>query len=125
MTDKPVVAIFGLIPERANLAPFPGLTPEKIHAGIRMACETLEAAGYEAQHCFVPPEVDEAVVMAVAHMKARQPDVVCIGAGVRTPPDQVVLFERLVQAVREHAPKAPVCFNTSPTDTVEAVRRWV
>ena len=122
---KPVVAIFGLIPERANLAPFPGLTPEKIHTGIRMSCEALEAAGYEARQCFVPPEVDVAEAEVVAHLKAHRPDVVCIGAGVRVPPDQAVLFERLIQAVREHAPQAPVCFNTLPTDTVEAVRRWV
>ena len=122
---KPVVTIFGLIPERANLAPFPGLTAEMIHNGIRHACEALEAEGYDAQHCFVPPEIDEALAMAVAHLKDRRPDMVCIGAGVRTPHDQVALFEHLVQAVRDHAPKARICFNTKPTDTVEAVRRWV
>lgn len=125
MAGKPVVTIFGLIPERANLAPFPGLTPEKIHAGIRMSCELLEAAGYEARQCFLPPEVEEAETQAIDYLKARQPDVVCIGAGVRMPADHVVLLERLIQAVRDYAPQARLCFNTMPTDTVAAVRRWV
>jgi hypothetical protein len=36
-----------------------------------------------------------------------------------------MLFERLVNAVHEHAPRARLCFNTRPDDTAEAVKRWV
>jgi hypothetical protein len=36
-----------------------------------------------------------------------------------------VLFEKLVNIVHDHAPHARLCFNTKPTDTAEAVQRWL
>jgi hypothetical protein len=35
------------------------------------------------------------------------------------------LFEKLINVVHECAPHAMLCFNTKPTDTAEAVLRWV
>jgi hypothetical protein len=48
-----------------------------------------------------------------------------IGAGVRKIDRHFLLFERLVNVVHEHAPRAKLCFNTKPDDTAEAVKRWV
>jgi hypothetical protein len=45
-----------------------------------------------------------------------------IGAGLRAP-SQLLLFEKLINLVHERAPRAAICFNTSPADTVEAVQR--
>jgi hypothetical protein len=50
---------------------------------------------------------------------------VIIGAGVRANPKYFLLFEKLLNVVHELAPKARIGFNTKPTDTVEAVRRWL
>ena len=36
-----------------------------------------------------------------------------------------MLFEKVVNLVHELAPDARICFNTTPADSVEAVRRWV
>ena len=47
-----------------------------------------------------------------------------IGAGVRLDPDAFIVFERLVNAVHAAAPAAKICFNTNPSDTAEAVKRW-
>jgi ketopantoate hydroxymethyltransferase len=49
---------------------------------------------------------------------------VLIGAGLRAAP-QLLLFEKLLNLVHEHAPRAKICFNTTPADSTEAVRRWV
>lgn len=49
---------------------------------------------------------------------------VLIGAGVRAD-DQVRLFEKLLNLVHERAPKAKLCFNSTPADSLEAVQRWV
>ena len=34
-------------------------------------------------------------------------------------------FENLLNVVHAQAPNAKICFNSSPTDSVEAVQRWV
>jgi hypothetical protein len=47
-----------------------------------------------------------------------------IGAGLRAP-EQLLLFENLINVVHTLAPGAKICFNTTPADTVEAVQRWV
>jgi hypothetical protein len=49
-----------------------------------------------------------------------------IGAGLRIVPPYFLLFERLINVIHRHAPASTMlCFNTSPTDTAEAVQRWV
>jgi hypothetical protein len=50
---------------------------------------------------------------------------VLIGAGLRQPPERLLLFERIVNLIHRLAPKASICFNTTPADTAEAVQRWV
>jgi hypothetical protein len=35
------------------------------------------------------------------------------------------LFEKVLNLVHALAPAARVCFNTTPADTAEAVRRWI
>jgi hypothetical protein len=37
----------------------------------------------------------------------------------------LLLFEKLINPVHARAPNAKICFNTTPSDTVEAVQRWV
>jgi hypothetical protein len=49
-----------------------------------------------------------------------------IGAGLRIVPPYFLLFEKLINVIHQRAPASTkLCFNTSPTDTAEAVRRWV
>jgi hypothetical protein len=62
--------------------------------------------------------------IGVADLEEKKPDIVLIGAGVRTDRDHYLLFERLINLVHEHAPQARLAFNTLPFDSVEAVERW-
>jgi hypothetical protein len=50
---------------------------------------------------------------------------VVIGAGLREQRDRLQLFERIINLIHLGAPQTRICFNTTPADTVEAVRRWV
>ena len=52
-------------------------------------------------------------------------DCVVIGAGLRAPPERLFLFEKVLNLVHRLAPRASICFNTTPADTAEAVRRWI
>jgi hypothetical protein len=52
-------------------------------------------------------------------------DCVLVGAGVRTVPTHFLLFEKIINTIHAHAPGAKICFNTKPSDTAEAVNRWI
>ncbi len=55
----------------------------------------------------------------------NQYDCVLVGAGVRTVPTHFLLFEKIINTIHAHAPGAKICFNTKPSDTAEAVNRWI
>lgn len=123
MSDTNVLLI-GLDPAVVNYDRWPGLTAEKLEAGLRRDEALLNESGYEAEICFVDHgQTAEKVVKA----KLAEADFGCIliGAGVRTDTDELLLFEKLINVVHQHAPKARICFNTGPTDSVDAVKRWM
>ena len=53
--------------------------------------------------------------VAAAALREQPCDAVVIGAGVRTPPPQLLLFEKLVNVVHELAPKAKNVSTRRPT----------
>ena len=123
MSNKRVLMI-GLDPAVVNYERWPGLTAEKLEAGLRRDEAALNDSGYAAEICFIDHgETAEEVVMA----KLKETDFACvmIGAGVRTDTEEFLLFERLVNVFHTHAPSAKICFNTGPTDSVDAVKRWI
>jgi hypothetical protein len=74
--------------------------------------------------CFMDTgETAENVV--ASQLRTKEYACVMIGAGVRANPKYFPLFEKLLNVVHELAPKARIAFNTKPTDTVEAVQRWL
>lgn len=107
-----------------EFAAFPGMTAAKVLAGLAAAEEGLKAFGYDTQQCLTDfGQTAEAVV--TAQLQRRQFDCILIGAGVRTVPSNFILFEKLINVVHEHAPRSKICFNTKPSDTLEALQRWV
>jgi len=45
---------------------------------------------------------------------------------LRLIPRYFLLFEKLLNVVHQHAPASvKICFNTGPSDSAEAVQRWV
>ena len=123
MTTKNVLLI-GLDPTVVNYDRWPGLTAEKLEAGLRRDETALNEKGYDARICFIDHgETAEEVVKTLL----AETDFACvlIGAGVRTDIEEFLLFEKLINVVHEHAPGARLCFNTGPTDSVDAVKRWV
>ena len=118
------VLLIGLDPRVVNYDRWPGLTAEKLEAGLRRDEATLNSSGYDARICFIDHgETAEEVVRAML----AETDFACVlvGAGVRTDTEEFQLFEKLINVVHEHAPGARICFNTGPTDSVDAVQRWV
>lgn len=121
------VVLIGLDPASVDFsdpALPPGMTAEKIHAGVKLALADFAARGWEAQNCFINP--DETAVSTVEHYLANDVyDCVVIGAGLRLPPSRLILFEAVVNAIHRTAPKAAIAFNTRPEDSGAAAARWV
>ena len=118
------VLMIGLDPAVVNYAKWPGLTAEKLEAGLRRDEASLNELGYTASICFIDHgETAEATIRE--KIETTRFDCILIGAGVRTDPDEFLLFEQAINIVHEMAPQARLCFNTGPTDSVAAVQRWL
>ena len=127
MTGGKNVLVIGLDPTLIDFSKpgyAPGMTAEKVLAGLKSSEEELACLGYSVQMCLTDfGETAEATVQSV--LKQKRFDCILIGAGVRSNPNNFILFEKLVNVVHEHAPQARLCFNTMPGDTAAAVKRWI
>ena len=121
------ILLLGLDPETVDFsdpALPPGMTAEKVHAGIAVALKQFADRGWESDVGFIRP--DETAGPAVVRLlRSAHYDCVVIGGGVRLLPRNLALFEVVVNAVRKTAPGAPIAFNTRPDDSADAAARWV
>ena len=102
----------------------PGMTAEKIHAGIAVAMRQFAERGWEADVGLIRP--DETAGPAVERLVTlKSYDCVVIGGGVRLPSRGIALFEVVINAIRRAAPGAAIAFNTRPDDSADAAGRWV
>jgi DNA-binding LacI/PurR family transcriptional regulator len=123
MANKNVMSI-GLHPDVVNYTLFPGLTHEKLTLSLKAQEEYLQRQGFNVTMCLVDLG-ETAEQTARSALLQTKHDAVVIGAGVRTPPAHLMLFERLINVVHECAPQARICFNTTADDTAAALLRWV
>jgi len=121
------VLLVGFDPETVNFsnpAFPPGMSADKIHAGIALALQQMADRGWEGEVCLIRP--DETARQTVErHLGSARYDCVVIGAGVRLPPQGLALFEVVVNAVHRAAPTAAIAFNTRPEDSADAAARWL
>ena len=127
MTDDKSVLLIGLDPTLIDFSQpgyGPGMNATKVLAGLKASEDELTRLGYSVQMCLTDfGETAGAVVQS--QLKQKRFDCILIGAGVRANPSNLILFEKLVNVVHEHAPQAKICFNTLPGDTAAAVKRWL
>lgn len=120
---RAVLAI-GLDPAFADLSALPGFTPDMVRTYLETQINRVREFGYDVESCLVDRgETAETVVEAA--LRSRSFDCVVIGAGLREPPELLLLFEKIINLVHQLAPQARLAFNSSPTDTAEAVHRWL
>jgi hypothetical protein len=123
MARKSVLAI-GIEPALADFTSAPQLNPDLVRNYIHAQIEQMRALGFDTEICLIDlGETAERVTTAA--LQAKQFDCVVIGAGLRLPPPQLLLFEKVINLVHQFAPAAKICFNTNPADTAAAVQRWI
>ena len=102
----PKVLIVGLDPAvvDVNDPAIPGgTTAESIAHGLQETLADMRGRGWTAAFCSIHP--DETAEQAIAESLRQEAwDVVVIGGGVRVPPRNLLLFERVVNAVHSGAP---------------------
>ena len=119
------VLLLGYDPETVDFsdpALPPGMTVEKIHAGIAVALKQFAERGWEGDIGFIRPD-DTAGPTVERQLASKNYDCVVIGAGVRLPPRGLALFEAVINAVHKAAPGAAIAFNTVPHDSADAAAR--
>jgi hypothetical protein len=121
------VLLLGLDPETVDFsdpALPPGMTVEKVYAGMAVAQRQFAERGWEGDVGLIRP--DETAGPTVERLvTSKSYDCVVIGAGVRLPPRNLALFEVVINAIRKAAPGAAIAFNTRPDDSADAAARWL
>jgi hypothetical protein len=121
------ILLLGLDPETVDFsdpALPPGMTAEKVHAGIAVALKQFADRGWESDVGFILPD-ETAGPTVERQLRSANYDCVVIGGGVRLPPRNLALFEIVINAIRKAAPGAAIAFNTRPDDSADAAARWV
>jgi hypothetical protein len=127
MTEVSVLMV-GLQPDLIDFsdpayAAFPGMTAEKVMAGLNADVARLTSLGYDTSLCLVDFGATAESVLR-ERLGEKPVDCVMLGAGLRLIAKNTALFEKLLAVVHRTAPNAAICFNTGPTDSAEAVGRW-
>jgi hypothetical protein len=121
------ILLLGLNPDTVDYsdpALPPGMTAEKIRAGIAVALKQFTDRGWESDVGFIRPD-ETAGPTVERQLRSANYDCVVIGGGVRLPPRNLALFEVVINAIRKTAPGAAIAFNTRPDDSADAAARWV
>ena len=101
-----------------------GLTREMVEQGTKATLEKLISMGYEAEAFFIDTGTTDLGNLA-KQLKTKNYNGVVIGNGIRGQSSNFILFEQIINVVHENAPASKIIFNTLPTNTDEAVKRWL
>jgi hypothetical protein len=119
------VLLVGLQPEAVDYsdpALPPGMDAKRILAGIELGLKQMTDRGWQADVCLIQADATAGPTVE-RRLGARAYDCVVIGAGVRLPPKNLLLFETIVNAAHKAAPGALIAFNTVPEDSADAAAR--
>ncbi|WP_331450347.1 hypothetical protein [Streptomyces prasinus] len=123
--DTKVLSI-GLHPSTLDYSRMPaGVNEAAFTARVKVADAALRTAGFDVVPCLIDASPDRAAATVREQLRKHTFGLAMIGGGVRLLPENTLLFERLVNVLTEEAPRIRLCFNTSPENTVEALRRWI
>lgn len=101
-----------------------GLTEEMVQQGTKVTLEKLNILGYEAESFLIDTGNPDLSDLA-KQLKDKNYGGVVIGNGIRSQTSNFILFEQIINVVHANAPKSKIIFNTLPTNTDEAVKRWL
>jgi hypothetical protein len=121
------IVIIGMNPETIDFTnpELPkGLTVEIIEQGTKATLEKLNSIGHDAETFLIDTGASDLAKLS-NQLKEKNYDGVVIGNGIRSIKSNFILFEQIINVVHSNAPKSKIIFNSLPTDTDEAIKRWL
>ena len=101
----------------------PGMSAEKIRAGVMVAMEKVAERGWDADDGYIRPD-ETAGPEVERQLGSKNHDCILVGAGVRSH-RRLAMLEGVVSAIHKTAPNATNVFNTRPGETADAAARWL
>lgn len=123
MTKKSKILLVGLQFSSVDFEKWPQLSVEKLEIAFSDLIDELTKKGFSATWCHTVTGETAEQKLAEA-IDSLKPDLVIVGAGIRTDPDHFLLFEKIINIIHQKVPNAPIAFNTNPFDTIDAINRW-
>jgi hypothetical protein len=121
------ILIIGEDPELVDFSA-PGVPPnmsaQTVMEGVGAATDRLKRLGHEVR-VLLTKDAETVDALVSEALKERPYDVIVIGAGLRTLPPMLEQFEKLINVLREKAPRAKLAFNSRPEDSDKAALRWL
>lgn len=116
------VLLVGIDPKKLDFTKIPNLTEQELSTALETQKQKLITAGYDAEWCLVDLGMT-AENTVKDKLSKKQYNLVLIGAGIRTLPDNFLLFENLMNIIHQYAPNSQIGFNTNQNDTEISVQR--
>lgn len=118
------VLLVGIDPKKLDFTKIPNLTEQELSKALETQKQKLITAGYDAEWCLV--DLGKTAEKTVKDKLSKEEyNLVLIGAGIRTLPDNFILFENLINIIHQYAPNSQMGFNTNQNDTEISVKRRV
>lgn len=118
------VLLVGIDPKKLDFTKITNLTEQELSTALETQKQKLITAGYDAEWCLVDLGMT-AEKTVKDKLSKKEYDLVLIGAGIRTLPDNFILFENLINIIHQYAPNSQIGFNTNQNDTEISVHRRV
>lgn len=100
------------------------LTIEKIEKGLKATLEKLNSMGFDAEPFLL--ETDNTDMGKLEkYLNETNFDGIVVGNGIRSISSNFILFEQIINGLHTNAPKSKIIFNTMPSNTDEAIKRWL
>ncbi|KAJ3138636.1 hypothetical protein HDU90_001079 [Geranomyces variabilis] len=102
------------------------LSHRELNPRLKKIESTIRETAPDITYAFLPATPDEPIEHFKQRVLAVEPRVqgMVIGNGIRANMELTAWMEQLINALHEVLPDAKVMFNTFPTDTIDAIRRW-
>jgi len=121
------VLVIGYAPDAVDFtdpAIPPGADAAKVEAGLQRDLQLMRERGWQPVHLSIRPDEDLEQHIST-HLQDNYYDCIVIGAGVRVTTKHVPEFEKVINAVKQSAPKTPIAFNSGPDTSGDAAARWL
>lgn len=101
-----------------------GLTAEVIERGTKATLEKLDSLGYAPELFLIDTGTTDLSDLS-NQLKQKNYDGIVVGNGIRSVEANFLLFEQIINVIHTSAQNSKIIFNSLPTDTDVAVKRWL